>query len=173
MRIPPLTPSAPSPGAHSKTVVIDCDTPETYPPWPCTTPLGLPVLPEVYDTKSGWSPRSRLARADLLRRLERVLVAQRAELCRPADATHRFAPHRARSTRGGGLGRSDLRRIHRRRLLRPSVPLLLRPFVRPPLPFVSLGRFASSPRLRASIADRKLAAQSTVCPRGPRARRRR
>ena len=53
--MPPETPSAPSPGTHANTEDIVADTPETYPPWPCTTPLGLPVLPLVYEMKSGWS----------------------------------------------------------------------------------------------------------------------
>ena len=26
---------------------MEASTPATYPPWPCTTPLGLPVLPLV------------------------------------------------------------------------------------------------------------------------------
>ena len=50
--IPPLTPSAPSRGCsvsspHSNTTRMDSLTPQTYPPWPCTTPLGRPVEPEV------------------------------------------------------------------------------------------------------------------------------
>lgn len=34
-------------------LTMDASTPATYPPWPWTTPLGLPVLPEVYETNSG------------------------------------------------------------------------------------------------------------------------
>ena len=153
MRIPPLTPSAPSPGTHSKTVVIDCDTPETYPPWPCTTPLGLPVLPEVYDTKSGWSlshgSHAQIFCADLnasSSRRERNFAA-------PADATHRFAPHLGKSTRAGAglVARTFDGSIGDAFFVRPFPFFFVRSF--PPFgSFPSAGSLPSL-RLRASIAD--------------------
>ena len=49
VRMPPplvVTPH-PSPGLVRNTQVMLSQTPLTYPPWPCTTPLGDPVLPLV------------------------------------------------------------------------------------------------------------------------------
>ena len=88
--MPPETPSRPRPG-RTRTPRTSSPTPRRRsPPWPCTTPLGLPVLPLVYDTKSGWSLAQGTRR--LLRRFKRVLVAQKIASAAPADASVMAAP---------------------------------------------------------------------------------
>ena len=125
--------------------------------------MGLPVLPEVYDTKSGWSlshgSHAQIFCADLnasSSRKERNCAA-------PADATFFFAPHLGNSTSAGAgtfvFGTLDFGSTS----FDDAFFVLLFPldcsFPRP------VGSLPSLPsRLRASSADRSFAAQSTGCP---------